>query len=352
MRSTFSVFLALVIVNTARMPLPVSAVIHQLDNKCAVFIGEDHERYDNHLDQLQIIHGLYRNAPGHWAIGIEYIQRRFQPALDAFIDKTIDEPEFLRRSEYFERWGYDYRLYRPIFRFARDHQIPMIALNAERELTDAVDKTGIAGLAAPDRARLPEQIEPPDTAYRERLRKIFDEHPGGGNFDRFVDVQMTWDETMAASVADYLGAHPGKAMIVLAGEGHIAFGSGIPDRVKRRLPGIETAVLLPADKTDADLQGADYLLISRMESVPPAGKLGVTFNSGGQLSIKTVAPRSAAAQAGLRPGDSIIAAENHPVHSLTDFRLAVMDKKPGQRVRLRIHRNTAADTEVQLTLQK
>src|SRR4051812_9792429 len=167
------------IIDSAHQRQPVDAVLRQLANKRVVFIGEEHERYDNHLDQLEIIRRLHENAPDHWVIGVEYVQRRFQPYLDAYIEKKTDEREFLRRTEYFDRWGYDYGLYRPIFQYARDHSIPMVGLNAERELTDAVDKSGLAGMANADRSRLPQLIESPDNAYRDRLRKVFEQHSGG-----------------------------------------------------------------------------------------------------------------------------------------------------------------------------
>src|SRR5205814_9396321 len=122
---------------------------------------------------------------------------------DAYIADTISEREFLVKTEYFDRWGYDYRLYRPIFRYAKEHGIPMVALNAERELTDKVSKMGLDGLPSADRASLP-QIESAGKAYRKRLRKVFQQHPGAttGDFDRFVEVQSVWDETMAGRIAD------------------------------------------------------------------------------------------------------------------------------------------------------
>jgi uncharacterized iron-regulated protein len=340
----------LTIIDAARKTQSMQSLIHRLTDKRAVFIGEDHDRYDNHLNQLQIIRELNTHAPGRWVIGVEYIQRRFQPYLDAYINKTISEPEFLRQTDYFGRWGFDWRLYRPIFRYARDHNIPMVALNAERELTDEVDRSGLAALPAANRARLPQHIEDADAAYRERLRKIFDAHPDQGNFDRFVEAQLVWDETMAETVANYLAAHPDRAMIVLAGEGHIAFRSGIPERVSRRLPGIQVAVLLPADKPGDDLEGADYLLVSPMLPLPQSGKMGVTLNTTSEVSVKSVSANSAAAASGLHAGDRIVEIDGEPVHSLTDFRLALLDKKPRKHVRLRIQRGTEEKT-VQLTLR-
>jgi len=343
--------LKLTIVDATHHKQSLSTVIRLLADKRAVFVGENHDRLDNHLDQLEIIKGLQTAAPDRWAIGIEYGQRRFQPVLDEYIDNKIDEYEFLRQTEYFERWGYDYRLYRPIFQYAREQHIPVIALNAERELTDAVDKVGLAGLPPADRARLPEHIAEPDAKYRDRLRKIFDEHPAGGNFDRFVEVQSIWDETMAESVADYLKAHPAKGMVVLAGEGHIGYGWSIPDRVRRRIPGIATAVLIPADKTNADLEAADYLLVSAMLSLPPSGKMGVTMDTTNGVRVKSVSPGSAAAKAGLHPGDRITAIDDHPISSLTDFRLSLQEKKPGDQLRVSFERTEKQAAPEQMTVQ-
>src|SRR5437660_4236461 len=67
----------------------IDAVIPQLAGKRVVFIGEDHERYEQHLSQLEIIQRLDIQAPGHWTIAVEYFQRRFQPYLDAYIAGSI-----------------------------------------------------------------------------------------------------------------------------------------------------------------------------------------------------------------------------------------------------------------------
>jgi uncharacterized iron-regulated protein len=349
------------IFDSNRTPQRTEAVVPQLADKRVVFIGEDHERYDEHLSQLEIIQRLHMVAPDHWAIGVEYFQRRFQPYLDAYIAGNITEREFLSKAEYFERWGYDYRLYRPIFRYAREQRIPLVALNAERELTDEVGKLGLEALPPADRGRLPQQIDQPESAYRQRLREAFDEHPGAasGDFERFVEVQSVWDEAMGQTVSNYLDAHPDKGMVVLAGSGHIAFGSGIPSRVKRRLPDATIAILLPADKPDDDAEGADYILISSNATLPASGKIGITMDRtrdpADGVTIKTVSPDSAAAKAGLRPGDRIVAIDGQPIHSQGDVQLALLDKEPGQPLSLRAERQDASGRQeitADLTLQK
>ena len=63
---------------------------------------------------------------------MEMFQRPFQKVLDDYIGGKIDEAEFLKGTEYFKRWGFDYQLYRPILLFARSEKIPVVALKSSR----------------------------------------------------------------------------------------------------------------------------------------------------------------------------------------------------------------------------
>lgn len=88
-------------------------LIDRIADRRVIFIGESHDRYEDHLNQLAVIAGLHaRGKP--LAIGMEFFQQPFQGAIDAYIAGEIDEAEFLRRTQYFDRWRFDYRLYRPI----------------------------------------------------------------------------------------------------------------------------------------------------------------------------------------------------------------------------------------------
>ena len=85
------------------------------------------------------------------AIGVEFVQQPFQEVLDDFVQQRIDERDFLRRSEYFTRWGFDYRLYAPLLRFARNNAIPVVALNVPGEITSKVARDGVAALSDEER---------------------------------------------------------------------------------------------------------------------------------------------------------------------------------------------------------
>ncbi len=80
--------------------------------------------------------------------------------MDDYIAGRTTEQDFLRATGYFQNWGYDYRLYAPIFRFAREQRIPVRALNVPSALPSEVAKVGVAGLSEQQRAYLPKEIRP------------------------------------------------------------------------------------------------------------------------------------------------------------------------------------------------
>jgi len=333
----------------------IEALITDLSSARAVFIGEEHDEYDHHLSQLEIIRRLSEHDPNRWVIGVEWIQRRFQLHLDAYIAGTISEGEFLKQAEYFDRWGFDFRLYRPIFSFAKERGIHMVALNAEEELTKKVARVGLEGLESSGRAQIPRDIDKSDETYRKRLEKIFKEHPEStnNNFEHFLETQLVWDETMADSAAQYLSNHPDKAMVVLAGAGHIEYGFGIPNRVRRRLPQSKTTILLAETaKAKPKAHMADYYLVSTKEILPPAPKMGIVMSANdGAVSVKQITPRGAAAASGMMVKDRIAAVDDQVIKSIGDVRLALRDKRPGDRVILQIQRNEADRLTIELQLQ-
>jgi uncharacterized iron-regulated protein len=90
-----------------------------------------------------------------------------------------------------------------------------------------------------ERQAIPDSIVKGPDGYRDRLFTLYqDSHQGHGNsasFERFFLVQVLWDETMADRIAKLLKENPKQLVVVLAGQGHVNYGEGIPDRVARRL---------------------------------------------------------------------------------------------------------------------
>ncbi|MDP3260994.1 MAG: ChaN family lipoprotein, partial [Thermodesulfovibrionales bacterium] len=231
------------VVNLMEQPMAVAVsdlktlkdVINSISNKRVIYTGEQHNQFAHHDIQLKVIKGLHAKNK-RLAVGMEMFQRPFQGTLDDYIAGRISEKEFLKKSEYFKRWAFDYNLYKPILDFAREEKIPVVALNIRHEITGKVSKSGLASLSDEEKKEIPGQMDFSDNEYRDRLMKVFKMHQDAKdwNFDFFYQSQILWDETMSMSIYEFSKKNPDYQMVVVAGNGHIQYGSGIPKRTFRR----------------------------------------------------------------------------------------------------------------------
>ena len=203
-----------------------------------VYLGERHDSEVDHAAQLTIIEGLYAADPD-MAIALEMFQRPFQPVIDRYLAGELSEAELVEQTEYLERWGFPWEFYAPFLRFARDHELPVLALNAPSEITRQVAREGLESLEEEDFRYIPPltDIDTSNDDYREFVAAAVGSHSGHGNFDvdNFFAAQVTGDETMALTISEFKSNNPDTQVVVLAGNGHVIYGHGIPDRVARRL---------------------------------------------------------------------------------------------------------------------
>lgn len=213
-----------------------------------LYLGERHDQLADHQAQLEIIQAMHqKNADV--AIALEMFQRPFQGALDQYLAGKIDEAQLIEQTEYNQRWGFPWELYAPIFRYAQQHQIPLVALNTPSEVSYKVAKSGLESLEGDDLTYIPDvaDIDTSNGAYRNSIVQAFGSHDAHAkfNFDNFFAAQVTWDETMADAIAQFKQSQPKSQVIVLAGQGHVVYGYGIPDRVQRRLgPDLNQQIVL------------------------------------------------------------------------------------------------------------
>lgn len=319
-----------------------------------VFVGETHTRYEHHLVQLALVRALHRQN-SKLGLGVEWFQQDLQEPLNDYLAGRIDEATMLQRTEYYERWRYDYRLYRPLVEYAKLHQLPIIALNAPVALTDKVGSAGLDSLSPEDRAQLPPQMDNSDPAYRERIRAAYDLHPESDQpFERFISVQTVWDETMAENSARFLKANPEHRLVVLAGTGHAGYRTGIPDRLVGRVPvsTVTIATINEQPKGAPESGGADILVLAPPLQLEPSGKLGVMVNTrNAGVTISGVLEESGAYRAGIRKADQIIKLDGRPIQSFSDLKFALMDKRPGDAVAVEVQDTAGTARQVEVVLQ-
>jgi aminopeptidase N len=231
--------------------------------------------------------------------------------------------------------------YREIINFAKAKNIPIVALNLRSEIIDNVTKGGLDVLTDEEKKQIPKDMDMSDEDYRKSLKEIFDQHgnQGFGNFNNFYQSQILWDETMAHSVNEFLEQNPDYQIVVLAGSGHIMYGSGIPKRAYR-LNGKDYATLIQnPDSTDEDV--GNFVLFPKPISLPPTVQLGIfPAEADGRVKIVNVETDSVAEKAGLKKDDIFISIDDWKIEGIEDVRISMFDTKEGDTIKVRILRKS------------
>jgi hypothetical protein len=277
--------------------------LRQQANRLAVLLlGEIHTSAADHAWQLATLEQL--RGERQLVLALEMIPAARQPVLDRFNRGELNETELLQAVDWAAVWGHDADLYTPLLHWARLHQVPLLALNAEPELVRRVRRQGWAALPAGERQGIGDPAAP-GPAYRQRLEQSWRGHgssnPGGtsgsaaaADLQRFIDSQLLRDRAMAEQL---LAAHrrdPGRLLVALVGIGHLQGGDGVPQQLQALGLKQQLSLVRPA--------------LPEGCSAPPAGaRLGAFLESDEHgVWVRQVAPGSAAAAAGLRPGDRIV----------------------------------------------
>lgn len=322
-----------------------------------VYVGETHDNPASHHLELQLLKGLSSLHPGQQALGMEMFTRSQQPLLDRWVAGDLDEKKFLKESKWYDSWSMDFAYYRELLLYARDHHIPLIALNAEKSLVASLRGKTLDQLSPEDRAQLPE-MDLTDPYQRGMAEGIFGGHSHGAmHMEGFILTQTLWDETMAESITRYLSSPAGKDkhLLVIAGGNHVSYGFGIPRRAFRRLPVSYVTIggheLNTADKKDRMMDVTipdfpmvpyDFLAYITYDELPKTGvKLGVMMEptpTGHGLLVKNVLPDSNAERAGVKTGDLLLSLDGTALAETFDLIYAVNQKHPGDHGMLEIER--------------
>ncbi|MFH7319127.1 ChaN family lipoprotein [Desulfurivibrio sp. D14AmB] len=338
----------------ARQDFP--SIMAELADTRVIYVGEVHNRYEDHLLQLRVLRAMHRQNP-KVAVGMEMFPRSTQPILDAYLAGELEEPRFLKESNWFKNWQFDYRLYREIIDFARHHQLPLIALNLEKGITNKVFREGgISALSPEERAELPPERDLGLPGYRERIKAAFGVHNHDEEEDRqqrfggFLQAQNLWDEQMAAAMAQFLAAQPDYRMLVVVGQGHTDKRNAIPPRLARRLP-VSQQVLVPVRENSAAPAAADFFFFLEPQSLPELPLLGVQISDGEEGApgalVAGINPHGKAYGAGVRENDLLTALDEQQIEDAADLRIAMLYKERGQTLRVRLSRPPAPQPEEQ-----
>ena len=230
-------------------PVPAAAA------RPAILLGEEHDRAADHQWELATIQRLYAANPS-LVLGFEMFPRSAQPVLDAWVQGRLTEAAFLAQTHWQDYWGFDPALYLPIFRFARAHAVPMVALNVSHALVHAVARHGWQGVPPASREGIGTPA-PPGEAYRAALADAMAGHAPGQlaakgapampaeRLQHFIEAQSVWDRAMAEAIGGQHARAPSRPVVAIMGAGHLEDREGVPHQLDALgLPG--AVVLLPS----------------------------------------------------------------------------------------------------------
>jgi uncharacterized iron-regulated protein len=219
----------------------VRTMIDEVSDVPVVFVGERHDAAEHHKLQLEVLKGLKEKGKS-LAIGMEMFEVFSQKALDAWSAGKIPTYAFIK--VYQSNWrNVPYWLYEDIFNYARDNHIPIVALNAPREIVTKVSQQGISSLTNDDRSSLPLGVDSEvSDAYLELIRSSYSVHNRNSeHFRHICEAQMLRNRVMASRIRDYNQLHPERVVMVLTGGGHAREKGGIP----AELGGLPFRIILP-----------------------------------------------------------------------------------------------------------
>ncbi len=224
-----------------------------------VYIGEKHTSTAHHAVQLRLIRALHRKIP-QLTVALEMFDRSYQGVLELWSAGRLDEEDFLRRSHWYANWRFDYTLYRDLLEYAREHRLRLVALNLPFNIPPKIRVGGLEHLSTYEKGFLPAQVDTGIAAHREYAQKVFGMHEfkSGARFEDFYLAQCVWEDVMAESIAGSLG--DGR-MVVLAGNGHIQYRYGIPERAFNRNHAAYRTIYQASPGEEIDPSIADYIIV-------------------------------------------------------------------------------------------
>jgi len=309
------------------------ALYDDIKDKSIIYVSESHDDFNHHLNQLRVIKMLHENGK-KVVIAMEMFQKPFQDDLDLYVQGKSTLEDFLKNTQYYERWKFNYNLYKPIIDYAKSNQIKILAINIDREITSQVYKKGLFSLSKKQRELLPASIDQSNFKYQKDLDEIFSRHipkkkstslphqstqtitPQQANSDFFYQSQLIWDETMAENIDDFIQINKDVSLVVLAGSGHIQNHDGIPSRVHRRNSLPYSIILNEATGKEGDI----ILTNSTKSDIAKAKKLGVFLESGQKLIVTKNKKDSIADKIGLQKNDLILELNNRKVKTLANLK--------------------------------
>jgi len=238
-------------------------LLEDIETSRVIYVGEKHTSQESHKIQLEVIQALFQKFP-NLAVGMEMFDHTYQDVLDQWSAGKLDQEDFLRKVHWYANWRLDFSLYKDILDFIKENRLRLVGLNIPNHIPPKIKEGGIESLRDDEKKHLPQQIDLSNTTHRDYVQEVFKNHlpyfMGDVEFENFYAAQSVWEDAMAEAIAENLNTD---VMVVLAGNGHIQFKYGIPDRAYKRTGAAFTTIYSASVGSEVALDVADYIWVTK-----------------------------------------------------------------------------------------
>ncbi|MDX2319629.1 MAG: ChaN family lipoprotein [Moritella sp.] len=266
--------------------ISLSRFVEEIKDADVVLVGEWHTHTGIHRFQTELLQAMLA-AGDDVALSMEQFTRDKQTVVDAYLAGEIGEGTLITRANAWPNYSSDYR---PLVELAKTNNIDIIAANAPKHIIRCIGTEGmnyVAQLPAEQRTWLAANINTQDSAYKTHFMASMHHGDESQNENKFA-AQVTWDETMAESIVNYLADHSNsllagnsntpltdepsnvfvggrhKQVLHIAGKFHTENGLGTAASILARAPELKVVIVTPVDVTStlttADKTSNDYRL--------------------------------------------------------------------------------------------
>ena len=238
-------------------PVPIETALDDMSAVRIVYVGEIHTIARHHELQVEILRGLVQRNP-KISLAMEMFTSEQQPVVDRWLSST--EPvSVLVKNLGKDSWT-NLIDYSSVLTMARDLKIPVVGLNISNGIVRKVARGGFESLSEEEKSLAPPDVEPINPLYAKLLSLRLKVHRAfqGKTLDRVIFAQALRDAVMALNIRRYLDGSKTKdrQLVVIAGNGHLNYGFGIPERVKR-LVDVTSRIILPSESGELQLSEAE-----------------------------------------------------------------------------------------------
>lgn len=223
-----------------------------------ILIGEWHTHSGIHRFQTDLLKSLSQSNDAI-ALSMEQFSRDKQSVVDQYLAGKIGEQMLINNGNAWPNYASDYR---PLVEFAKAKDMDIIAANAPKPIVRCIGQQGLDylnKLTRKERSQLAEDIDTSPSAYKDKFMASM-HHGKPEQTEKQFAAQVTWDETMAESIVNYLEDNPGHKVVHVAGKFHVEQGLGTKASILKRNPDLKVVVITPSASVSEDL-GQDYRLL-------------------------------------------------------------------------------------------